>query len=306
MSKTYSSIKEVLQSGILEQRPRCRINTNRRATTEATPSSSSLLSQSFTAVSTTTQHAMPHRHTPDTRKHSLERSSIMISENSVLDIVTVKHICLSSSPPPAEEIDLAEMTHEDLQRLKVEDPFMYYSIPQVHERSYRFENDEEAAAAALDEDWNSNSLEDQHEGTAAPNEASDSQAGEGEGNVPDAATVSPHQNNRRPRCRPPLQRATSCPAGMLANADIARSSRNNHQVVKKRRLSVEAHPNLVCEDLMSSIITESSDEERLEEEERFLQLLMNTGEEDSEEEEEDRVLQMLMMNTGEDGDGEKD
>ena len=43
----------------------------------------------------------------------------------------------------AEEVDISQYTQEDLERLRVEDPFLYYSIPEMKQRLYG--NDSSAA-----------------------------------------------------------------------------------------------------------------------------------------------------------------
>jgi len=245
--KTYSSIKEALRSGIPEERSSLHQKQYRRASTGST------LSSSFS-------HAT---RSPDSR------SSF---SSSIEDTIVVDRIRLSASTPPPEEVDISELSTEDLRRLKEEDPFMYYSIPEVGGRGYRLEGrldgvdgieGEELAAiqggvADDEEDW----WQDE------------------EGNVNGDGRPRRRRTWRR-RLTAPL--SLSCPAGMFATADVARSVARREMVIKRRRLSVEAHPNFLFEDLMG--MTTAKEEGDGGEE-------GSNGEDD--EDEEDRVLEMLM------------
>jgi len=268
-------------------------------------------------------------------------------------IIATELIQLSSDPPP-QEIDLNEMTSSrDLERLRVEDPFMYHSIPEVHQRSYKFDEGDAAAIAAAvlgggdvgedgdgvdvdmgmgmgldnmmgfddddddddDDDEEEEELTDESERGEAQQQqqgsssrsTSQQQQQQQQGEEADAATNRPSAPARqRPRQRRTLRSlAASCPAGMLANADIARAqfqaeSQRSSTIIKRRRLSVEAHPSLICEDVMERIISERRErgggmegggggvESMMDEEERFLHaLMMSSGEEDYDDEEEE-------------------
>lgn len=116
-----------------------------------------------------------------------------------------------------EKVDVSNLSDEDLLRLKQEDPFLYYSIPSVRRRSFRFEND--------------------------------------------VSAVAPRTSSRR----------SSLPEEVLAGADISRYHQRNvlacprerrtapsepqeHMVRRGRRFSTEAHPTLVCDELMKQIL----------------------------------------------------
>lgn len=127
---------------------------------------------------------------------------------------------LSAEDTAREEVDVGGLSSEDLRRLKRDDPFLYYSIPSIRRRSYRFNGEDGDEADAV-------------------------------------------------RMTSPLRR-TSLPAHVLANADISRSQqeearqevegpaieeprRRNSVVRRNRRLSTEAHPTLVCDELMREL-----------------------------------------------------
>lgn len=263
-NKIYSSIKDVL----LEQQQRAATARNRRASSCEGGTQSLELRRISEA---------------DTRMSSFNTSFGSIDEDSpTCFTVAVERFCLSSSPPPPQEIDLSEMSSEDIQRLKVEDPFMYYSIPAVHSRSYRFDESSAADIVAQVAEGGGGLGEDDGRQEGEEEEMGEDRQEEQEG----AAT--PPVNAATSRTRR-IETSRSCPAGMLANAEIARAAFEQDQqqqrnVVKRRRISVEAHPSLICEDMMLHILTETSDTERMAEEEWFLNALMtNTmGEEDAE------------------------
>jgi len=126
-----------------------------------------------------------------------------------------------------DQVDIGALSDEDLQRLKRDDPFLYYSIPSIRRRSYRFDADE-------DEDENADVI-------------------------------------RMAMTRTPTRRRTSLPAQVLANADISRSQQQREarrseevltvieepsrrgSVTRCRRLSTEAHPMLICDDLLREL-----------------------------------------------------
>ena len=169
-SKSYSSVKEALWSGILEQHAR-----HDRA-------------HASSSASSTSRSRSPRLRTADAG------SSIKIH--------------LSPYSPPIHQIDVSGMTRRDLQRLKAEDPFLYYSIPEMRHRSYRFEHDETDGALG--------DAPPLQEGAAAH----DPRRGDGRVRAPAAGASLPPGLNRPP---------------------------NN--VIRKCRLSVEAHPTLVTEDM---------------------------------------------------------
>mmetsp|Transcript_3980 Transcript_3980/g.8941 ORF Transcript_3980/g.8941 Transcript_3980/m.8941 type:complete len:247 (+) Transcript_3980:243-983(+) len=118
-----------------------------------------------------------------------------------------------------KEFDISAITDDDLRRLKRDDPFLYYSIPAVRRRSYRFheenENDDDDENAI----W---SLRSSH------------------------------------------SRRSSLPAEVLAEAENTRSRRGQGEPVedatkrdsvvrRNRRFSTEAHPSLVCGELLQEL-----------------------------------------------------
>ena len=103
-----------------------------------------------------------------------------------------------------KEVDISSLSDKEVERLKVTDPFLYYSIPSIRERD-GFIN-----------------VDSGRSGT----------------------------------------RRSSLPAEMLANAEM--NQQNNQQmeedrpvrrgsIVRKNRLSTEAHPSLVCEALLNDM-----------------------------------------------------
>lgn len=136
------------------------------------------------------------------------------------------------------QVDIGSLSDEDLRRLKRDDPFLYYSIPSIRRRSYRFDD-----------------VDEEEEGRADA--------------IRNAMTRM--STTRRPT------RRTSLPAQVLANADISRSQRQQQEevvatglveevltvmieepsrrssVTRCRRLSTEAHPSMVCDDLLREL-----------------------------------------------------
>lgn len=128
-----------------------------------------------------------------------------------------------------DEVDIDKLSDSDLKNLKVADPFLYYSIPGLRRRSYLFEDDDDD-----DADIRIQALQ-----------------------VP-----------RVPQPRRRLRR-TSLPAEVLAGAEMnsARQGRQQQQVdsseehqprrgsvvQRSRRLSTEAHPTLVCDEMMREL-----------------------------------------------------
>mmetsp|Transcript_28584 Transcript_28584/g.60960 ORF Transcript_28584/g.60960 Transcript_28584/m.60960 type:complete len:221 (+) Transcript_28584:187-849(+) len=125
---------------------------------------------------------------------------------------------LSNDESNRKEIDIDTLSDDDLRRLKKDDPFLYYSIPSIRRRSYMFDDD-----------------------------------GDDDDDIRAAVRSS---------------RRSSLPAKVLANADISRWSHQQQQarqeieeprrrresVVKRsRRLSTEAHPSLICDELLREL-----------------------------------------------------
>ena len=83
---------------------------------------------------------------PPLPKHSFPASAFPCPRRVSLDegACRIARVRLASFPPAEEEVDVSGLTSDDIRRLRVKDPFLYHSIPEVHRRSYRF--DEDAAA----------------------------------------------------------------------------------------------------------------------------------------------------------------
>lgn len=117
-----------------------------------------------------------------------------------------------------KEIDIGTLTDDDLRGLKKDDPFLYHSIPSIRRRSYLFDDDDIVRAAA--------------------------------------------RSSRR----------SSLPVEVAANADISQRAqqqqarqedgtmrievprrRRESMVKRSRRLSTEAHPSLVCDEILRQL-----------------------------------------------------
>ena len=83
--------------------------------------------------------------TPFTKKIASSASSR--SESEVLTITAPLCVC---APEPTE-IDISNLSAEDLQSLKQEDPFLYYSIPSVRREALRFAQPELSASRCAEE-----------------------------------------------------------------------------------------------------------------------------------------------------------
>ena len=162
-------------------------------------------------------------------------------------------------------VDLSSVTtKEDFKRLWASDPFLYYSIPEIHRRSYKVSED--------DSDDDEDELGVTSPAVTSPAGLFPPKARQ----APAAAAVTvavahpqeqaqaqEHQqrlNDVGEEHRPARRRSSttsrnmSCPAGMLANADISYSIFHGGTaiVTRCRRLSTEAHPSLVVDDAWST------------------------------------------------------
>jgi len=72
--------------------------------------------------------------TPFTKKNSSSASSSSRSDSEPL-LTTTAPVCA----PEQTEIDISNLSAEDLQALKQEDPFLYYSIPSVRRAALHLE-----------------------------------------------------------------------------------------------------------------------------------------------------------------------
>lgn len=163
-----------------------------------------------------------------------------------------------------ETVDLSSVTtKEDLKKLWVSDPFLYYSIPEIHKNAYRVDSDEDEDEAELQRVYgvapsgmprvpaadqvNQRQPQRQQHPQQEPSERNDEQT---------------HEESRPPRRRSSnTARNLSCPAGMLANADISYALFHGGTAVvtRRHRLSTEAHPSLIVDVVLSD--EELSDDE---------------------------------------------
>ncbi|KAL7462408.1 hypothetical protein ACHAXS_002785 [Conticribra weissflogii] len=147
-----------------------------------------------------------------------------------------------------EQVDLGGFTTDDeFKNLRDSDPFLFYSIPEVRRRSLTF-TDDFLSDDDDDSDDNEYDVEDKIDRlyprpaqSAASEETNNNSIAGGDGNTA--------------RRRSSYLRANTCPAGMLANAEIRRSLiKSGSFVVRRRhRLAMEAHPTLVVEDIVDSM-----------------------------------------------------
>lgn len=146
-----------------------------------------------------------------------------------------------------EKVDLGGLTTDDeFKTLRDSDPFLFYSIPEVRRRSLTFTDD------FLSDDEDSDDDEKNAEETVASFHPRPGQAAVSEVTNSDSNTGGEGTTARR---RSSYLRANTCPAGMLANAEIRRSLVESGSLVVRRRhrLTMEAHPTLVVDDIMSSL-----------------------------------------------------
>lgn len=168
-----------------------------------------------------------------------------------------------------EEFEIDDYTDDDLKALKVNDPFLYYSIPEVRRASFNIAGDDDDD----DEDRVDEEIKRQFDAESTIVQATS------------LGTSVNTSNSANPNPPPPpprrnVSRATSCPAGMLASADIARSQllagTTNGRVRRSVRLSVEAHPSLMLQSLEEEIMNGGggdSEEEESEDDERIRRLV---------------------------------
>ncbi len=132
----------------------------------------------------------------------------------------------------AEEVDISQYSQDDLERLRLEDPFLYYSIPAMKRQLYE----------------------------------SDS---------------SPKNSPARSTSASSSLRRSSCPS-ILLNSDASghdgpQQQQRRGSVTRARRLSVEPHPSVVIQNIMSEMMMdEDSDESDIDEEDdKLIQALAN-------------------------------
>jgi len=268
MMKTYSSVKEALRSGII------------------------IIADDKEATST-----FRRRHTVDGPSHS---------HQTFISSTTIR---LNPDNAPTETLDVSQYTQEDLKRLKEEDPFFYYSIPEIHLRSYRMESleeeeelaDEESSVdeeGAFEESQDDESNNKGSEETRSIKQTQEQQ----QGNV---KNINPSPQEKRPRSLSTIthhqttqgRRATLPPNFLQQSAAAAASAGHPalqmpiHQgpVTRSRRVSVEAHPYLILESMLSE---DEEDDDDLYQFGLLNDISLNDVDEDSDEEE-DVLLRIL-------------
>ncbi|KAL7550611.1 hypothetical protein ACHAWF_013833 [Thalassiosira exigua] len=117
-----------------------------------------------------------------------------------------------------EKVDLSSFSDEELRRLKKDDPFLYYSIPSLRRKSYAFDTDDDDAILR---DIRSSSSTHRRSSISAE--------------VLAGADISLARHRR---------------AGEAAEGDAVR---RGSIVRRDRRLSTEAHPSLICEEMMREL-----------------------------------------------------
>ena len=275
MMKTYSSVKEALRSGII------------------------IIADDKEGGSAST---FRRRHTVDGPSHSQQTFPIISSTT----------IRLNPDNAPTETLDVSQYTQEDLKRLKEEDPFFYYSIPEIHLRSYRMESleeeeelaDEESSVdeeGAFEESQDDESNNKGSEETRSIKQTQEQQ----QGNV---KNINPSPQEKRPRSLSTIthqqttqgRRATLPPNFLQQSAAAAAASADGafqplqipiHQgpVTRSRRVSVEAHPYLILESMLSE---DEEDDDDLYQFGLLNDISLNDVDEDSDEEE-DVLLRIL-------------
>ena len=235
---TYTSVKEALRSGVI-----------------ITPTPTKTKEEEEVVR---TKHYLHRRHTVDT-PHSQ-------TNNFAISSTTIR---LNPDNAPAETLDVSQYTQEDLKRLKEEDPFFYFSIPEIHLRSYRMgypgvvDEEEEGYDESVDDSEESSQDDDSNmEFRSCKYETQ-------HGNVVSKNTnPSPRENFSRSfstkatqqQQRTKGRRATLPPNFLEQSAAVVPTAGGVHHhslqvpihkgpVTKSRRLSVEAHPDLVVENM---------------------------------------------------------
>ncbi len=160
--------------------------------------------------------------TPNVASQADAGAGFLLDDMSVMiPVATVREF-------PEESVNLSLLDPVAIKNLKTSDPFMYYSIPEMRRRSYQ-------------------SLEDDDEDN---------------GEISIAPTVLPQENEVPAEAQPSLveeplprrrrERHVSCPAGMLADMEIARSQLEG-VVSRRRRVSTEAHSSVVLSNMAEAL-----------------------------------------------------
>eukprot|EP00984_Skeletonema_dohrnii_P006304 scaffold2258_cov84-Skeletonema_dohrnii-CCMP3373.AAC.5 len=273
MMKTYSSVKEALRSGIIV-----------------------IADDKEGSNSTST---FRRRHTVDGPSHS---------HQTFISSTTIR---LNPDNAPTETLDVSQYTQEDLKRLKEEDPFFYYSIPEIHLRSYRMDSLEEEElvdeeSSVVEEGGIEESQDDESNNKGYEETRTIKQTQQQQGNM---TNMNPSPQEKRPRSLSTIThqqttqgRRATLPPNFLQQSAAAAASAEHHSalqmpihqgpVTRSRRVSVEAHPYLILESMLSE---DEEDDDDLYQFGLLNDVSLNDDDEDSDEEE-DVLLRILSAN----------
>ena len=247
--KTYSSVKEAIRSGIAF------------SSTTAPRRHTFPYNSSYTESTTSTSQS-------NSNSNSTSSSPSHSSFNNTFEIR------LNPENIAPETLDISQYTYQDLQDLKKSDPFFYYSIPEIHLRSYGCTRHHlngsgaagwQGSAAMEDEGVDEAVEEEQQEEEQGGKDTAQEQEQEQEDDQGGG-----DQPRRRRRSSNDYRRA-SLPPNFLQHS---RRHDNNHKhqlhipihqgpVTKSRRLSVEAHPSLIVESMMLYEEEEGTDNDNI-------------------------------------------
>mmetsp|Transcript_25334 Transcript_25334/g.51830 ORF Transcript_25334/g.51830 Transcript_25334/m.51830 type:complete len:298 (-) Transcript_25334:223-1116(-) len=172
------------------------------------------------------------------------------------EIVNLHHSYRELSKSPFVEFP------EDLKNLWVSDPFLYYSIPEIHKNAYKVDSDEDDDDAELEREYGvaPSGMPRLSMTTPPPSRAQNPAAEQQQQQQMNNEQTNEESRPTRRRSSNTL-RNLSCPAGMLANADISYALFHGGTtlVTRRHRISTEAHPSLIVDDFVGD--EESSDDE---------------------------------------------
>lgn len=227
--KTYSSVKEALRSGGI-----------------ITPAKE----EEEGGARTSNNYLRSRRHTVDSSPHYLSSSIIRLNPDNA----------------PSETLDVSQYTQEDLKRLKEEDPFFYFSIPEIHLRSYRMGYPDGLLEEEEEEEGYHESEDDSEETSQDGDDIMELRSCKYEaqqGNVvttKNTTNPSPQENpssrsfsiNATQQHHQQQQATKGRRATLPPRFDHPSLQVPIHMgpVTKSRRLSVEAHPDLVVETML--------------------------------------------------------
>ncbi len=161
--------------------------------------------------------------------------SIMHTDGDAKDItLSIPTFCNETE---AEEVDISEYTPDDLERLRLEDPFLYYSIPPRKRQLY------ESASSPMNSPARSNT------------------------------TLCP---SRRSSC-PTILQTNNGSGSDGKEQQQQQQQQRRESVKRARRVSAEPHPSVVIKRIMDemNIHDDSDDSDIDEEDERLIQALAN-------------------------------